>query len=472
MRAGRLAMVMVGGLLTLVGFGALAGGAALVAVHATQRDNAGYYHLAPQRLETSTAALVTPVELGPMVSDYPLGTVQIRIASSGSGPVFVGIGPADQVRAWLSGVAYAQVADWGVGPTGPRTAPVPGTRAAPPPATAAFWLASASGQDEATVSWPTRAGDWAVVVMNTTGQPGVVADVGLASDTGILLPAGLVAGGFGALVLALGIALALIAVRRPDGWPGPAALASAPGSYPVRLDGRLEPGLSRWLWLVKWFLAIPHSVVLGLLWLAALPLTVVAGFAILFTGRYPRDIFEFNVGVMRWTWRVSYYTFGALGTDRYPPFALDPDPGYPADLSVDYPARLSRGLVLVKWWLLALPHLIIVALLVGGWAGAGLDQWWFGLSGGGLIGVMVLVAAIVLAITGSYPSALFDVVMGLNRWCYRVFAYVALMRDEYPPFRFDAGGPDPGTVPVPPPPEPPGPGSAAGELVGSSSTEA
>ena len=160
--------------------------------------------------------------------------------------------------------------------------------------------------------------------------------------------------------------LAGLAGTAPSPAPSPPVV---PGSYPVRLDGPLDPRMSRWLWLVKWFLAIPHSVVLGLLWLAVLPLTVVAGFAILFTGRYPRAIFEFNVGVMRWTWRVSYYTFNALGTDRYPPFSLDSDPDVPGRPVVDYPARLSRGLVLVKWWLLALPHLPRGRLLAGGWAG-------------------------------------------------------------------------------------------------------
>src|SRR4029079_18313237 len=90
---------------------------------------------------------------------------------------------------------------------------------------------------------------------------------------------------------------------------------AAPGSYPARLDGHLEPGLSRWLWLVKGILVIPHVVVLAFLWLAVTMLTVVAGFAILFTGRYPRSIFDFNLGVMRWTWRVSFYAIGAFGTD-------------------------------------------------------------------------------------------------------------------------------------------------------------
>ena len=215
---------------------------------------------------------------------------------------------------------------------------------------------------------------------------------------------------------------------------------SAPQPYPLRVEGTLEPSLSRWLWLVKWLLAIPHLIVLFFLWAAFVVMTIVAFFAILFTGRYPRSIFDFNVGVLRWTWRVVFYAYGALGTDRYPPFTLDEVADYPAKLEVDYPERLSRGLVLVKWWLLAIPHYVIVAILLGG---GGWFVWWDeGPWGPGLIAVLVVIAGVALLFTTRYPKGLFDFVLGLDRWAFRVAAYAGLMTDRYPPFRLDQGGAD------------------------------
>jgi uncharacterized protein DUF4389 len=230
---------------------------------------------------------------------------------------------------------------------------------------------------------------------------------------------------------------------------------TAATTYPVRVDATLDGEPSRWLWLVKWLLAIPHYLVLVFLWLAFAVLSVVAFVAILVTGRYPLSIFEFNVGVLRWTWRVHYYSYGALGTDRYPPFTLADDPDFPAHFDVAHPERLSRGLVLVKWWLLALPHYVVVGLFVGGtvWGVWRVEQASNGpATFGGLIGVLVLFVAVALLFTGRYPRGLFDLLLGANRWVLRVAAYAALMTDRYPPFRMDLGGTDPADTRVVPPP--------------------
>jgi hypothetical protein len=84
----------------------------------------------------------------------------------------------------------------------------------------------------------------------------------------------------------------------------------------------VERDLNRWLPLVKWFLAIPHFIILFFLWIGAFFVVIIAWFAIVLTGRYPRGLFDFVVGVGRWSLRVYAYAF-LLITDRYPPFALD-----------------------------------------------------------------------------------------------------------------------------------------------------
>src|SRR5450631_1412387 len=199
-------------------------------------------------------------------------------------------------------------------------------------------------------------------------------------------------------------------------------------AYPLRLEGKLDPTTSRWLWIIKWLLVLPHGFVLIFLYLCSVLTWVVAFFAILITGRYPRGLFNYNVGVLRWSWRVSFYSSGAFATDEYPPFTLE-DVNYPARLDVAYPEHLSRWLVLVKW-LLAVPHLLIVALLVDVTVSSSMQQdGWASWGTWGLISILALVA----------------VLMGLNRWVYRVWAYMMLMTDEYPPFRLDRGGAEPTT---------------------------
>ncbi len=196
-------------------------------------------------------------------------------------------------------------------------------------------------------------------------------------------------------------------------------------AYPLEIRGELSSELSRWLWLVKWLLAIPHFIVLIALSLVSIVLWIISLFAILFTARYPRGIFNFNLGVMRWWWRVSFYA-GVLGTDRYPPFSLSPDDDYPADLYVEYPERLSRLKVVFKWWLLALPQYIVLSSM------------------NGLGFFLAIFAGIALLFTGRYRSDMFGVQMAFNRWNLRVGGYAALFYDDYPPYEFDSsnGAPD------------------------------
>jgi hypothetical protein len=193
----------------------------------------------------------------------------------------------------------------------------------------------------------------------------------------------------------------------------------------VTIRGDLTEPISKWLFLVKWLLIIPHIVVLFFLYIGFVVVWVIALFAILFTGRFPRDMFDYMVGVLRWSWRVGFYSYQALGTDRYPPFSLQKDDSYPADLDVAYPDRLSQGLALVKWWLLAIPHYIVVGLFQGG----------LGYRSGGLVIVLVIFAAVANLFTGKYPRDIWDLAMDANHWSYRVAGYASLMTDQYPPFR-------------------------------------
>lgn len=442
---GRIAAVIVGAFIGLFGIALIIGGAGLIWANETQRDADGFFTTDRVTLSTESYALTsTDIDLGAAPDDWfpsgNLATVRLEVEAPTPSSVFVGIGPAEDVATYLNGVAVSEVARISRGDVVYRN--VSGADEPAPPADQAFWEASATGSNSEALTWDLAPGNWTVVVMNADGAPGVTVEASAAARTDLLV---WVAGA----IIAIGVIVAIVAtviivtaVARSRSTSPVDEKAGAFAVYPVRLEGHIDPDLSRWQWLVKWLLAIPHFVVLAFLWLAFSVLTVIAFFAILFTGRYPRALFDFNVGVLRWSWRLAYYSYWLNGTDRYPPFSLG-QTDYPATLDVAYPERLSRGLVLVKWWLLAIPHYLIVGLFTSGlvWytTEIGGDNT-VAQAGTGLIGILVLVSVVILLFTGRYPQGLFDLLMGLNRWVFRVAAYAALMTDEYPPFRLDTGG--------------------------------
>lgn len=448
MSAGKIAAVVVGALMGLVGLGFLLGGSGLLWANATQVDEDGFFTSDHVDLTTGSYALTSAhLDFGAQPGDWfpsgRLATVRLDVTGPGGESVFVGIGPEEQVETHLDDVAHTEVTRIRDSEASYRD--FAGTASPLPPGEQDFWAVSAAGPGDQSLTWDLERGSWVIVIMNADGSQGLAVEASAAARTDLLVPVAIGLLVIGAVLVIVALVLIVAAIRRSGGEAigGLPAIAGAFGSYPVILEGDLDPELSRWQWLFKWLLVLPHLIILAFLWVGFVLLTVVAWFAIVFTGRYPRAIFDFNVGVLRWSWRVGYYSYSALGTDRYPPFSLD-NGDYPARFDVAYPEELSRGLALVKTWLLAIPHYLIVGLFT-----SGLIWWTTDIgdpgndvyeAGTGLISILVLIAGVILLFSGRYPGGLFDLIIGLNRWVFRVVAYAALMRDEYPPFRLDTGG--------------------------------
>ena len=459
-RSSRPFPLVVGVILALIGLPLLLAGLGLGWALGTQRDDDGFFASPTESVSTSTAALTSGVlKLGEAGSDAGwadrnLATVRLTATAQGDAPVFVGIAARGDAEGYLADAAYDEISDVTMDPFAYELTRRGSDGTQPtPPAGEAFWVAQATGAGIQQLVWDLEPGSYTAVVMNADGTTGVDVDLAVAGRLDLLGPIALTLGLAGVVFVVTGALLVVYGAQSPGPARASGAIeprqddlpAPAYADTPVRLTGYQDPHLSRGLWLVKWLLAIPHYLILAVLWAVFGVLTVVAFFAILVTGRYPRGVFDLNVGILRWTWRVQFYATHALGTDRYPPFTLA-ETDYPAALDIAYPERLSRGLVLVKW-LLALPHLIIVAVLAGSWG------WVFGDDGarlavGGLIGALTLAAGLLLLFTGRYPTPLFDLLVGLNRWSYRVIAYVGLMTDDYPPFRLDQGPSEPGSEPA------------------------
>lgn len=457
MSAGRVAGFVIGAVLGIMALGLLAAGMVLTIAYAVATDEDGYFDATLERMSTATPAITTEeVDLradpGPPDWLRELVDFSVRIEAIGAGEsaeIFVGIGPEADVTAFLDGVARDEIRDVRQGGD-VRYRSIPGTNVAESPADQTFWVAATSGSGLQQLIWEVEEGNWVAVLMNADGSPGVIADVTVGARSPAVLPIGVTMLALGVLLLIVAVVIIVLAAVSRPGERVEAEEAAVPlEAEPVRVEATIDSPLSQWLWLVKWFLAIPHYFVLLFLWIGVAVVTFIAFFAILFTARYPRGMFDFTVGVMRWTWRVAYYAgAGGLATDRYPPFTLGDDPDYATRFDVVYPERLSRGLVLVKWWLLAIPHYLVLAIIGGGAWSTG---WYWGdgwrtagpVWAGGLIGLLVFFAVVGLLFTGRYPRPLFDFIIGLNRWVLRVGAYVMLLTDRYPPFRLDQGGREP-----------------------------
>jgi Domain of unknown function (DUF4389) len=435
MSAGKIVLLVFGAIIILVALAMIVAGGALIWLDKAHSDSEGFITTDTIHLDRASYAITThPAEIdlesGWFGDTHHIATIKVEVSNENpSKQIFMGIADETDVQTYLSGVNYDEIKNFRIQPFRVYYTNHPGNSTPAAPTSQTFWVVSEHGSGTQTLEWELETGNWVLVLMNADGSAGVdvSGSIGVKAPWVFWVGLGFLIGGI--VLLIIGVGLVLLATRRrriasaTGAGPGGAAISDEKTPGPFSFKGELTEPLSQWLWLVKWLLIIPHIIVLSFLWVAAVIVWLMSLFAILFTAKYPRSFFEFNVGVLRWTWRVGFYSYQALGTDKYPPFRLYGG-DYPADLEVEYPAMLTPWLALVKWWLLAIPHYIIIALFVG--------------TGGrwpGLVWVLVLFSAIALLFTGKYPRGLFDFIMGINRWIYRVAVYSFLMTDRYPPFR-------------------------------------
>ncbi len=191
------------------------------------------------------------------------------------------------------------------------------------------------------------------------------------------------------------------------------------GDYPVKFDVEYPERLSRLLNNIpylKTILVIPHIIIMLFLLIGAFVVQFIAWWAILFTGRYPRGMFDFYVNVQRWNLNIGTYT-GML-RDEYPPFSGEAGGYPPVTYTVEYPEKLSRLLNNIPYlkFILVIPHIVVLVFLAIGAIVVQFIAWW------------------AILFTGKYPRGLFDYTVGVTRWGTRVQAYTSYMTDEYPPF--------------------------------------
>jgi hypothetical protein len=184
--------------------------------------------------------------------------------------------------------------------------------------------------------------------------------------------------------------------------------------YPIAFLADPPAGQSRLTVFFRPLMAIPHLIVLYALNIASQAITLIAWFAILFTGRYPAGMFGFSAGCFRWQTRVSAYLY--LLTGVYPPFSLEEMYDYPIRVGVMPQTENRNRLTTFFRILMVIPHLIVLAFVAMA------------------AGVVLIVAWFAALITGRVPVGMHNFLAGTLRWSSRLNAYALLLTDEYPPF--------------------------------------
>ncbi len=185
-------------------------------------------------------------------------------------------------------------------------------------------------------------------------------------------------------------------------------------SYPISLEVDPAAPQNRLSVLLRIIYVIPHIVVLFLLGIALGVVTLIAWFAILFTGSYPQGMCQFSVGVLRWATRVRAYLF--LLTDRYPPFSLEADDSYPVRARLEPRVAGRNRLTVFFRPVTALPQLFVLSGISSA-AEAGAFFGWF-----------------LALFRGRVKPDIHELIAGEARWNLRATAYLLLLCDEYPPF--------------------------------------
>jgi hypothetical protein len=220
MSGGRIVLLVAGCLLALIGLGLAVGGGGLLWAHSTLRDDDGFFTSDPETYRTAGYAITSAeVDLGADPDDAgwadDLGDLaRVRVTASpaaGAGALFVGIGPRDDVEAYLRGVPRSEVREVDIDPFRVAYDEVTGSRTPAAPADQGFWVARGTGAGRQVLEWDVRGGSWTLVVMDAAASRGVVADVGLGIRIDVLLPIAiglLIAGGVlligGATMIVLG----------------------------------------------------------------------------------------------------------------------------------------------------------------------------------------------------------------------------------------------------------------------------